>query len=390
MVSPTEGFVIKRFIIAFIVLVIIVGGLVGFNLFRDKAIEQFFAGMKPPALTVSAIEVQPITWEPGIPAIGTVAASQGVDLTVETTGIVDEILFNANERVEQGKILVQLDDAVERADLNAVEAQAKLDQQSLQRAEELQKRGVSSQVAAITARGTASASAALAATFKAVLDQKQVRAPFSGTMGIPRVDNGQFVTPGTVIATIQDLETMRIDFTIPEQRFSELKIGQRVIFGMTDEAMPFSGTITGIDPKVDPVTRLVSVRAKIDNPEGRLNPGQFLQVEVKLPREEGVLAVPQTALVTSLYGDYIFVVRKEATEGGASDEGADADGPLVARQIFVKARRRSSGLVEISEGLNPGDLVVTAGQNRLSNGSAVTVDNTVTPERTSDRQAQNG
>lgn len=381
---------IKRFIIAFIVLVIVVGGLVGFNLFRDKAIEQFFAGMKPPALTVSAIEVQPITWEPGIPAIGTVAAAQGVDLTVETTGIVDKILFNANERVEQGKILVQLDDAVERADLNAVEAQAKLDQQSLQRAEELQKRGVSSQVAAITARGAASASAALAAKFKAVLDQKQVRAPFSGTMGIPRVDNGQYVTPGTVIATIQDLETMRIDFTIPEQRFSELKIGQRVIFGMTAEAMPFSGTITGIDPKVDPVTRLVSVRAKIDNPEGRLNPGQFLQVEVKLPREEGVLAVPQTALVTSLYGDYIFVVRKEAAEGGASDEGADADGPLVARQIFVKAGRRSSGLVEISEGLSPGDLVVTAGQNRLSNGSAVTVDNTVTPERTSDRQAQNG
>jgi membrane fusion protein (multidrug efflux system) len=306
---------------------------------------------------------------------------------------VDEILFTANERVEKGKILVQLDDAVQQADLKSIEAQAALDEQALKRAEELQKRGVNSEVAANTARATASASAALAAKYKAVLDQKQVRAPFSGTLGIPRIDKGQFVSPGTVIATIQDLDTMRVDFTVPEQRFDELKIGQNVVLGMTEDDLSFRGTITGIDPKVDPVTRLVSVRAEIANPQGRLNPGQFLQVEVKLPREEGILAIPQTALVNSLYGDYVFVVRKEddVSDANAGDGADNKNGEtLVAHQVFVKAGRRSSGMVEIREGLKPGDLVVTAGQNRLSNGSTVIVDNTVTPGPAGARQAQNG
>jgi len=385
-------FVIKRFIIAFVLLVLVCGGIVGFNLFRDQAIEQFFANRKAPASTVSTMVVEPVTWTPGIDALGTVGAAQGVDLTVETSGIVKEILFSANERVTQGKVLVQLDDAVQKADLAAAATQAALDKQTLDRARELKTRGVGTEVSVDTAQAAASASTSQAVKYQAVLDQKQLRAPFSGTLGIPRIDTGEYISPGKVIATLQDLETMRIDFTVPEQRFDDLKIGQKVVFGLSTDTMPFFGLITGIDPKVDSVSRLVSVRAEIKNPDGHLNPGQFLQVRVELPTEDGVLSVPQTALVSSLYGDFIYVVRKAESAAPAADEKTaettepDADATekpeteaLVARQVFVTAGRRTGGMVEISEGLSAGDQVVTAGQNRLYNGASVVVDNSVVP-----------
>ncbi|PZN59346.1 MAG: efflux transporter periplasmic adaptor subunit, partial [Proteobacteria bacterium] len=289
---------IKRFIIAFILLALVVGGVVGFNLFRDHAIQQFFATRKQPPATVSTIVVKPISWQPGIEAIGTVSAVRGVDLTVETAGIVKDIAFTANEKVEAGALLLQLDDDVQRADLEAAKAQAALDQTSLKRAEELQKRGVGSDVTLDTARATATASASQVAKLQAVLDQKQLTAPFGGTVGIPRVDLGQYVTPGTAVVTLQDLETMRADFTVPEQQLPLLKIGQTVKLGFNTGDLPFSGKITGIDPKIDPASRLVSVRAEVANPEGKLTPGQFVQVRVELPEEKGVIALPQTALTS--------------------------------------------------------------------------------------------
>ena len=388
---------IKRFIIAFVLLVLVCGGLVGFNLFRDRAIEQFFANMPVPSLTVSTMTVEPVTWTPGIETIGTVGAAQGVDLTVETSGIVTEILFSANQRVAKDSVLVQLDDAVQRADLAAAQTDAALAQLTLERQQELQERGVSTQVTRDAARAAASSLESQVNKLQAVLHQKQVVAPFSGTIGIPQIDNGQYVSPGDIIATLQDLETMRADFTVPEQQLGDLKIGRPVVFGVTAEDMAFKGAITGIDPKVDPSSRLVSVRAEISNPEGRLTPGQFVRVRVELPEEEGVLAVPQTALVSSLYGDFVYVVEPaqdaekpgatgpETPVAGASSEAVAAEAPpeqaasLVAHQVFVGVGRRSQGMVEITRGLSVGDQVVTAGQNRLSNGSPVTIDNTVNP-----------
>lgn len=389
---------IKRFLIAFILLAIVVGGIVGFNMFRDRAIEQFFANMPVAAVTVSAETVEPQAWTPGIEAIGTVSAAQGVDLTVETAGVIRDVLFRANQQIEDGEVLIQLDDAVQKADLEAGKTQAALDKTTLDRATELQRRGVGSDVTLEQARAAFSASESQVAKLQAVLDQKQLRAPFSGTIGIPRVDLGQYLAPGTIVATLQDLETMRADFSIPEQQLNLLKIGGPVRFGVTAADMPFKGTIKGIEPKVDPTSRLVSVRAEVTNPEGRLTPGQFVQVEVVLPEEKDVLAIAQTALVTSLYGDYVFVVRparngdgKAAAapaEGAAAAPAQEAAEPsLAAVQIFVKAGRRSHGLVEILEGIKPGDQVVTAGQNRLSNGTPVKVDNTVNPAAPAQNQS---
>jgi membrane fusion protein (multidrug efflux system) len=405
-IDPTAGrgtTVIKRFIIAFILLVLVAGGIVGFNLFREKAIQQYFATMKAPPSTVSTTIVKPMAWTPGIEAIGTVSAVRGVDLTVETAGIVKDISFHANEKVDAGSVLLQLDDAVERADLEAQKAQAALDQTALQRAEELQKRGVGSEVTLDTARATATASTSQVAKLQAVLDQKQLTAPFRGTVGIPKIDLGQYVTPGTAIVTLQDLDTMRVDFTVPEQQLPLLKIDQTVKLGFSADDLPFSGQIKGIDPKIDPASRLVTVRAEVANPDGKLTPGQFVQVRVELPKEDGVLALPQTALTTSLYGDYVFVVRPAKTGNEAAEKPADAAKPadakpeekpaeakpaengqkpdLVLAQVFVKPGRHNDGLVEILSGIVIGDEVVTAGQNRLFNGMPVVVDNTIDPTK---------
>ncbi|RWO00844.1 efflux RND transporter periplasmic adaptor subunit [Mesorhizobium sp.] len=415
-------FVIKRFIIAFILLVLVCGGIVGFNLFRDNAMQQFFATMKPPAATVSTTIVKPTEWTPGVEAIGTVSAVRGVDLTVETAGIVKDILFHANQKVEANASLLQLDDAAERADLDATKAQAALDQTALTRALELQKRDVGSESTLDTARAAALASASRVNRLQAVLKQKLLTAPFGGTVGIPRIDLGQYLSPGTSVATLQDLETMRADFSVPEQQLPLLKIGQTVRLGIGDGELPFAGTIRGIDPKIDPTSRLVTVRAEVANPEGKLTPGQFVQVRVELPEENNVLTVPQTALTSSLYGDFVYVVRPakpaaangaapaaaEPEEKPATDPAAEASAAkpeeqsaaapaeptaeeqkpqLVLAQVFVKPGRRNAGLVEILEGIAPGDEVVTAGQNRLSNGMSVAVDNTIDPTKPANQQA---
>jgi len=385
---------IVRFIIGLVFVILVCGGIVGFNMFRDQAVTQYFANMPVAPITVSTVKVEPVEWTPGIEAIGTVAAAHGVDLTVEAAGIVKEILFKSNQRVQQGDVLVQLDDAVQKADLEVAKTQTALDEQRLSRALELQKKGVGSDVAVDDARAAASASKSAMAKLRAVLDQRQLRAPFGGTIGIPRIEAGQYLSPSQIVATLQDLDTMRADFSVPEQQMSLLKMGQPVRFGVVEGDMPFVGSITGIDPKVDPATRLVAVRAELTDPQGVLSPGQYVQVRVELPSESGVIALPQTALVSSLYGDYIYVVRPvepaAAAPGDPAGQQADAapeptadEKPpvLAVKQIFVRPGRRNQGRIEVTEGIEAGSEVVTAGQNRLSNGAIVTVDNTVDPTR---------
>ncbi|RJT40890.1 efflux RND transporter periplasmic adaptor subunit [Mesorhizobium waimense] len=427
---------IQTIVIALVLLVLAVvcGGIVGFNFLRDNGIKQYFATMKPPAATVSTFAVKPTAWTPGIEAIGTVSAVHGVDLTVETSGIVRQVLFHANQKVADGAVLLQLDDAVERADLEATKAQVAVVQTALTRAIELQRRGVNPEATLDTARATAAATEAQVAKLQAVLDQKRLTAPFSGTVGIPKIDLGQYLAPGTAVVTLQDLDTMRVDFSVPEQQLPLLKIDQTVRLGIGGGDMPFAGKIRGIDPKIDPASRLVSIRAEVANTEGKLTPGQFVQVRVELPEENNVLALPQTALTSSLYGDFVFVVRpakaqeaapapaakpeekpadkpaadaakpaadakKPAAEGAAAkpaDKAAadpakpatEAPKPeLVLSQVFVKPGRRNNGMVEVLEGIAAGDEVVTAGQNRLYNGMSVAVDNTIDPTKSANNQA---
>jgi membrane fusion protein (multidrug efflux system) len=376
--------------------------LIGFNLFRAKMIADFFANQQMPAATISATRIEPVTWRPQIEAIGTLRAAQGVDVAAPTAGVVEKIAFTANDRVGEGQLLVQIDAAVERADLASARAAVERDRAQLARAETLSTRGISSAANLEEAQTALAASESALDRIQATVDLKAIEAPFSGIIGIPQIDVGEYVEPGTVIATLQQLDTMRVDFTVPEQRLGDVHMDQTALFGLRENEFPYQGRIIGIDPKIDPETRMVSVRAELANPDDELRPGQFVRVRVELPSVENVIALPQTSVVTSLYGDYVYVVAEaeaapastgavpdatpDATEGAAAAETpppaviAGADEPrLVAKQVFVQIGRRQGTLIEIVEGLEPGQMVVTSGQNKLANNMPVTINNDVDP-----------
>lgn len=383
---------IKRFIIAIILLVLVCGGLVGFNLFRTQAIKDFFANMKQPSMAVSTVDVKPGHWLPGIEAIGSARAEEGVNLTFQTSGIVTKILFKSNQKVKQGDLLVQLDDEIEKAGLVSAQADAVLNEQNYKRAQTLRTQGVGAVSNVDTTAAAYASSKAAVAKAQATLDQKRLVAPFSGTIGISRIDIGQYMAPANVVATLQNDDTMRVDFSVPEQELKNLSIGQDIQLGASVSDYAFKGKIIGIDPKIDPSSRLVAVQAQVDNSEKSLVPGQFLQVRIVLPEENNVIVLPQTSVVTSLYGDYVFtVVKKEAQKTDptkpaeapkadvAKTDAAAAADDLILHQVFVKLGRRSGNNVEVVSGVNDGDIVVTAGQNRLSNGMSAHIDNAVNP-----------
>lgn len=368
--------------LVFILAVGLCGGLIWFNFFRDKMITQFFATMQPPAQTVSSAKVEAKTWTPGIGAIGTAKAANGVELAFEIAGIVSEIKFKANQNVRRGEVLVQLDDRVERADIQDVQANVKTAESNFERAKTLSTRGYGTEANFDQASALLAAARSRLARLEATIEQKSLKAPFSGVIGIPRIDVGQYLQPGTVIASFQDLSSMKVDFTVPEQRAGEISLGQEVRVGVTETDLPFKGRVIGKDPRVDPATRLVSVQALIeDNKNGAVLPGQFLHVEVILPEQPNVMTVPQTAVITSLYGDYVYTVEQEERAGQQFQ---------VVRQVFVKTGRRRGGAIEILSGIQSGQQVVASGQNKLQAGATVKIDNTIDVTKLETTKLANG
>ncbi|MFN3662002.1 efflux RND transporter periplasmic adaptor subunit [Yoonia sp.] len=362
----------KRFIIAIILLALIGGGLVGFNKFREGMIAQFLANRPVAALPVETVLAEAATWQPALNAIGTINAAQGVELTVEAAGIVRAINFAANQDVAEGDTLLQLDDEVQRADRDASRSQLDLARAQLDREQALQSRGVASDARTDETRAAFDAATAQLARSEAVIAQRRLIAPFDGTIGLPRVDRGTYVSPGTIIATLQDLETMRVDFNLPEQVLPSLRIGQQISARIDGDTRSFTGEVTGVDPRIDPGSRMVAVRGNIDNSDRVLTPGQFARLRIALPPEDGVITLPQTAVSISLYGDFVYVVRMVE----------DDPDTLEARQVFVTLGRRDGARVEITEGLSEGDRVVSSGQNRLNNRSVVSLAETTAPDVT--------
>ncbi len=356
----------KRLFIAIILLGLVVGGIVWFKFFRDDMIAQFLGGMVPPPVPVTVETVETVTWVPGIDAVGTALAARGVDLAIESGGLVRELRFAANDSVAEGQPLLVIDDDSERAALAAAEAALAVALAEQRRAQTLTDRGVGAANTLEAAAAQAESARAQVAQVQTALDAKMLTAPFAGMIGIPRVEVGQWVSPGTIYATLQDLGQMRVDFALPEQQIGALELGRPVT--VTTEVGDFSapGRIIAIEPRVDPNSRMASARAEVDNPAGRLFPGQFLRVRIEQPAEEGVIAVPQTAVSSTLYGDSIYVLRP----GGAEDE-------FTVEQVFVTLGRRYGGKIEVVSGLEAGAQIVTSGQNRLTNGARVRIDDSV-------------
>ncbi|WP_136683242.1 efflux RND transporter periplasmic adaptor subunit [Falsirhodobacter xinxiangensis] len=367
---------VKRLIIAVILLALVVGGIVGFNAFRAKAISDYFANMTPPPVPVAVEEARAGEWRGGIGAIGTSVSLQGVDLAVQAAGIVREVDFVGNDEVTKGALLIQIDERIELADLAAAEAELQLAEAELNRIRTLRERGVGAVNTLETQQAAAASARAQVARLTAVLEQKQLLAPFDGVIGIPKVEVGDYIAPGTAFATLQNLDRMQVDFSVPEQDIVTVKIGMPITASTEVGDLTVAGRIIAVEPRVDPGSRLVAVRAEVENTNRALLPGQFMRVTVELPPEQDVIALPQTAVSSNLYGDSVFIVREEQPE--------DGEPVLKVEQVFVQTGRRAGGRIEIREGVEAGDQVVIAGQNRLTSGGVVKIDNTVAPEVTAD------
>src|SRR5690606_19709191 len=240
--------------------------------------------------------------------------------------------------------------------------------------------------AEVEERATQAATArAQAESQRALVAQKRIRAPFDGVLGIRRVDLGQYVAPGEPIVSLQSLDPIYLDFTLPEQELGNVREGQAVRARVDSlGGREFEGTVTAIEPAVDPNTRNFKVQATLENPEHLLRPGSFARVEFEVGQEQEVVVIPQTAVAFNPYGNVVYVVMPAEGEGAA--EGANAgdaqDGEatsLIARQRFVTTGRTRGDMIAVTRGLEPGETVVNGGLLRLRNDAAVVVNNEVQP-----------
>jgi membrane fusion protein (multidrug efflux system) len=387
---------ILRFFLVGIGLILVVGVLVGMNVMREKGTADFFANMQMPPVTISAAKVEARTWTDYLEGIGTVAAIEGIEVAPEVPGMVRSIDFKSNDTVTAGQRLVQLDDTVDQTDARLYQASIDLARRTLERVSSLRSRGNAPQADLDNANAELLKAQAQLARAQAMIEKKAVVAPFPGIVGIRKIDIGRYVAAGDALVTLQRLDEVYADFTLPEQAISRVSQGQKV--EVRADAFPdevFRGEVTGIEPVIDAASRMVKVRATVANADLRLRPGFFANVRLILPERPNVVTVPQTAVTYSLYGDTVFVIREKKAEAGqpaqppqpeapaaSGTQGQAPAGPaLVVEQVFVRVGQRQGNIAEILEGLKPGDQVVTSGQLKLQNGFPVVIDNSVDPSR---------
>jgi membrane fusion protein (multidrug efflux system) len=363
----------KRMIIMLIAVGVVFGGVFGFQIFKNAMIKKFMSAMPQPPQTVSTVTAAVQEWQPQIEAVGSLRAVNGADLAFEVSGIVRELHFKSGDDVAAGDILLTLRGDDDIAKLEALKATAALSEIVHQRDQEQFKIKAVSQ-ATLDADGANLKNAkAQVAEQQAVVDKKTLRAPFAGHLGVRVVDIGQYISAGTAVVTLQALDPIYADFFLPQQALNQIRLEQVVTIKIdTYPNGDFAGTITAINPKVDPATRNVQVRATLKNPDRLLLPGMYASVNVAAGGKQRYLTLPQTAVTYNPYGETIYVV---------DDKGQDPQGrpQLIARQVFVTAGLKRGDQVAILSGVEEGQTVVTAGQMKLRNGSPLVIDNTIRP-----------
>jgi membrane fusion protein (multidrug efflux system) len=369
---------IKRFLIASVILAVLIGGLAYFQLvFKPQMIKGFLASQVPPPATITAEAAQSQKWVERLPAIGTLIASQGVDVASQVAGIVTSLGFESGQEVPEGKRLVQLDITVEQADLASAEATQREADVAYKRQTDLLRKSVASEANVDTALAKRDTAAAAVNRIKALIAQKSILAPFAGRLGIRKVELGQYVSPGLALVTLQALDPIWVDFPMPEQNIGKLRKGQ--VIELSVDAFPgetFKGKVASLDARVAQDTRTLLVRGTLANPDRKLLPGMFANVAVLAGAPAKVVTVPRTAITYSLYGDSVYVVKPEETKDkDATKTGAQsAEEPvLVVERRYVTTGQVREDRVEITAGLKNGEQVATTGQIKLNNGSRVKI-----------------
>jgi membrane fusion protein (multidrug efflux system) len=354
-----------------ILLVALLGGIKALQI--GRMIDQ---GKKfvPPPETVTTAVVRGDAWERTLTAVGSLEAVQGVTVAAELPGKVVRLAFTPGGSVRRGELLLQQDVSSEQAQLPGAEAAAALARRNLERASELLAQRFISQAEHDAAVATWQQALSAAENIRAVIAKKTIRAPFAGRLGIRLVDLGQVLKEGDAIVSLQTLDPIFVNFQLPQQQFARLQPGLPV--RVTSDALPgvsLEGTVTALNPEVDPATRNIRVQATLANPEEKLRPGMFANVAVLLPGREPVLTLPATAVLYAPYSDSVFVVETHR------DERTGQEGKVL-RQQFVRLGEKRGDFVAVTSGLKEGETVVTTGVFKLRNGQAVVVDNTLAPE----------
>jgi membrane fusion protein (multidrug efflux system) len=372
----------KPILIAVGVIVLVVLVLGGIKASQIGAMIAAGESFVPPAQAVTTAEVREVSWKPELTAVGSVVAVQGVTMASEVPGTITEIAFKSGQMVKKGDLLLRLDTSIERAQLASAVASAKLADLDYQRRKNLPPAGAVSAADVDSAAAKATQAAADVANVRAVIARKTIRAPFTGRVGIRQVDLGEVLQPGTPIVSLQSSDPIYIDFSLPQQALSQIEPGHTATIesdGFPGET--WEGTIEVVDAEVDIGTRNFRVRAIVDNPDGRLRTGMFVDVRVVQPEARELLAIPASAVLFAPYGDSVYVIKEQETESGEKQH--------VAEQAFVRLGERRGDLVAVLSGLEAGDIVVSTGAFKLQGGTVVTIRNDLAPEVNTDPNPPN-
>jgi membrane fusion protein (multidrug efflux system) len=363
----------RRMLIMLGVVLLIVLVLAAYKAFSIYTMVQGFSVPRP-AISVAVATATERPWQARLPTVGTLKALQGVDLSLETDGTVIDVQFESGQKVKAGQPIVRLDSAVESALLETALADLGLAQLDYNRGSQLVgsqaiSKGEFDRLSAVLKKSRATVN-----QLKAALEKKRIIAPFSGTIGIRQVDVGDYVASGTMIATLQDLSSLYVDFFVPEQSVPKIALGQPVqVIVAAYPTLEYPGTISAINPKVENSTRNVQVRATLANPDGKLMPGMFASLQVLLPDPQSRIVVPESAITYTLYGNSVYVAVPKKAEDGSLVKDDKGQPVLIAERRFVETGERRDGQVMITKGVQSGEKVVTAGQLKLDNGSRVAI-----------------
>jgi membrane fusion protein, multidrug efflux system len=360
-----------RIVVAILGLLLLVGALAGVKGAQIASLMAFgkqYEKSGPPPESVSTAVAREQSWEGTLSAVGSIAAVKGVSVSNEASGTVSRIAFESGSVVHQGDVLVELETSVERAQLASARARRALADVSLRRAIALFESNSIARADLDNAQSALDSATADANAVEAQIGRKVVRAPFTGRLGIRAVNLGQYLGPGAPVATLEATDSVYVDFTLPQQRLAALSVGMPVRAEIAGASgAPIEGTVSAIDPAIDPVTRTIKVRATVPNAEERLRPGMFVNVTVVLPTQAPIVTVPSTAVLHAPYGDSVFVVEDKS--------GANAK----VRQQFVRLGESRGDFVAVVDGVKPDQEVVTAGAFKLRNGMKIAIKPDVRP-----------
>jgi membrane fusion protein (multidrug efflux system) len=346
---------------------VVLGGFFAFQNFKAHIIQKVMASMANPPQTVSTMTAGLQEWQPLVSAVGSLRAVNGADLSLEVSGIVDQLDFKSGDDVAAGVVLLRLRTDDDEAKLQALQATADLAQVNYDRDFKQLKAQAVSQAIVDNDRFNLRNAVAQVDQQKALMAKKVLRAPFDGHLGIRAVDLGQYLNAGTAVVTLQSLDPIFLDFFLPQQALDQIRIGQEISARVdTYPGQHFVGKIVAINPLVDTSSRNVQVRASLGNPDRKLLPGMYATVDIDVGARQQHITLPQTAIAYNPYGSTVFLVE----QNGAAH---------TARQTFVTTGATRGDQVAVLSGVKPGDVVVTAGQMKLRNGSPVTINNSIVP-----------